>query len=98
MTTDADPLSDDWLQAAGFQDGGDLVGWSILLPPVNDGAAIAELCLLRDDDGWAATLIQGMPNDPDTLDDVLALTSLPPALTRGHVRRLCEALGRPLKG
>lgn len=99
---DDEPVTEGWLRCSGFQQQGELVGWSVLLPPFDKRAAIAELFIIigdplrGSDDGYCVSIRQGVPDDPSVPDDHLVLTSLPPKLARGHVRRLCASLGLAL--
>lgn len=93
---DAEPVTEEWLEAVGFSLG--TLYASILLPVVYEGAAIVELRIGQDGRrGWDASLVQGVPDDLHRSDDLISLTSLPPEFTRGDVRRLCRALGITLE-
>ena len=94
---DAEPLSEEWLHAVGFELG--TLQASLLIPPICPDAAIAELILHCDQFGWSASLIQGLPSGDDqrVRDDHVTLTSLPDTMTRGHIRGLARALGIALK-
>lgn len=89
------PIDEAWLEQVGFRLGG--LEASLLIPPANPEAAIAEMIVHGDERGLYVSLIQGVPDDPNVSDDHVSLTSLPDALTRGHMRRLCADLGAPLK-
>lgn len=65
-------ITEQWLLSIGFTQKG-INGWSILLPPINTGAAITELYI--DFDG-IVTLAQGDPDDIEADDDIVALTSV----------------------
>lgn len=86
---DDEPVAEAWLRSLHeLQDRG-VVVVSALLPPFDLGA-IVELRVERSPaDGWMAVLLQGTPGEPTARDDHVVLT-------RGHLRRLCAALGRPL--
>lgn len=97
---DAEPVTAKWLQSIGFQEArSDLVGWTILLPPVRPSAAIVELAIRigdpfdEEDRDVCVSLHQGVPDDPKVMDDHVLLTSLPLIPTRGDLRRLLAALG-----
>lgn len=94
---DPTPLDYDWMLGIGFTDRG-INGVSILLPPVDPEAAIAELFLEeKDEGGFCATLCQGVPDDPHVGDDLICLTSIPLMTTRGELRRLAAVFGVALK-
>jgi len=88
-------VSDAWLNSAGFQNRG-IAGWSILLNPSLDGAAIVELTVLCEERYVSVSLTQGMPGEPRYDDDHVTLTSLPPQLTVGHLKELLRILGHDL--
>lgn len=96
---DETAVDEAWIRSAGFSATGDgfLQRWTKLIPPINPEAAIAELSISPEDGGWSVSLGQGFPDDPNAIDDIVLLSGIPDALTRGHVRRLCTALGIPLK-
>lgn len=91
---DPAPIDAAFLESLGFSDAG-INGVSILLPPVEDGTAIAELYIGED---GMVSLSQGVPDDQHRPSDVVLLTSLPPVRTRGQVRGLLRGLGIAVKG
>ena len=91
-TEAASPWDGSWLQSIGF--GVETInGWSILLPvhpTAHPKSAITELWVNHDGN---VSLMQGTPTEPNCSDDLIALTSLAPLVTRGDVARLLTVLG-----
>ena len=92
MRDDSNLVTEEWLGSIGFSTGS--MSMSKLIHPHCSGAII-ELTATPDAEpgtGWMLALLQGYPDDVNSPDDHVAITSLPKEITRGHVRRLLEAL------
>jgi hypothetical protein len=90
------PVTEEWLRSLGGSDKG-LMGLTWLLPPCEPDAAIGELCVAPMDDGWSICIVQGVPDDAETFDDHVSLTSIPLNFTQGRFLSLLKALGIPAK-
>lgn len=91
---DTAPATPDLLEREGFSIKETMLGTecSILLRPYLESQAIVELTVCFGEGVATVMLDQGVPDDPNVVDDLVCLTSLPPVVTMGQVRRLVAAM------
>ncbi len=91
---DDEPVTEEWLECSGWS--AHSLRLSRLLPPVDDGGAIAELSIEKHSSDWMLSITQGVPDTTNYEDDHVTITSIYPQ-SRGELRLLLCGLGIPLE-